>query len=196
MNFTLTFHCATFLVSGRFCNPITRINVGHVSLCCYITFVSVEFYVLSHVTALCLFCVLGLRTTTSWLEFMENNLFWSPHKWKRNHHPLRLLMWKVENKHLIWTWSGTFGTNVNIGCICGLQKHQLITLNPGDCVSFRFKSSTFHLQCSEWTCTPVRSAKVIFLANCGKLFFFFFIDLISLWLRSYRSKVNWQTHKR
>ena len=36
---------------------------------------------------------------------------------------LHLLMGKVANKHIIWTWYATFGTNVNLEHICGLQKH-------------------------------------------------------------------------
>lgn len=36
-------------------------------------------------------------------------------------HALHLLMWKVTNKHIILTSFATFGTNVNLGRICGLS---------------------------------------------------------------------------
>ena len=36
---------------------------------------------------------------------------------------LQLLLWKVTNMHIMWTWYATIGTTVSLGCICGLQKH-------------------------------------------------------------------------
>ena len=46
--------------------------------------------------------------------------------------PSTLLVWKPANELFTWTWYATFGTNVNVGLICGLQKHLLLTLYCGD----------------------------------------------------------------
>ena len=35
---------------------------------------------------------------------------------------LHLRMWEVANKRLMWTWCASFGTNINLGRVLGLQK--------------------------------------------------------------------------
>ena len=54
---------------------------------------------------------------------------------------LHLLLRQVANKRITWTWYATFGANVNHEHYCGLQKHWLPTLYPGDLKNPRWNAT-------------------------------------------------------
>lgn len=44
------------------------------------------------------------------------------------------------------------GTNVSLGCICGLQKHYLLTLYPGDCAVLKENLNNLAHGLPDWDC--------------------------------------------
>lgn len=89
--------------------------------------------------------------------------------WLVNHHPhcSLLLMWKVSHKYIMCT---TFGTNVDLGGICGLQKRLLLTLHPGD-----YEPVGFHIH----SCVASCHAFVAILYSSVNVFFHWFDQSVS-----------------
>ena len=68
---------------------------------------------------------LGLHTKPSW----QGSRFGLKHLFVSKPPPsLNLQMRKRANEHIMRTWYATFGANVNLECICGLQK--VLSLQP------------------------------------------------------------------